>query len=293
MPGAVIGEGCNLGQNVVVMPRHPDRQQRADPEQRVDLRGRDPRGRRILRSELCLHQRDQSAEPREPEGGVPGDPGPARRYDRRQRHDHLRPRARGVLLHRRGGRGQQVDVPAYALMVGVPARRVGWMCQCGVRLVESSRGAWKCPACGTTYLESEGRLVPVARFAEAVGELARSASAAGDSGGAVRWWRRLLEQNSLNSNALVGLATALAAQGDRAAALGLCAQHEEELLRELELRPGEELVLLRRSLEAAVEPGPLESWHRRRCLPARPSRRRVPTSRSRGRHFLSVECDAG
>ena len=23
---------------------------------------------------------------------------------------------------------------AYALMVGVPARRVGWMCQCGVRL---------------------------------------------------------------------------------------------------------------------------------------------------------------
>src|SRR5207247_9341364 len=26
------------------------------------------------------------------------------------------------------------DVPAYALMVGVPARRVGWMCQCGERL---------------------------------------------------------------------------------------------------------------------------------------------------------------
>ena len=26
------------------------------------------------------------------------------------------------------------DVPAFALMVGVPARRVGWMCQCGVRL---------------------------------------------------------------------------------------------------------------------------------------------------------------
>ncbi len=26
------------------------------------------------------------------------------------------------------------DVPAYALMVGVPARVVGWMCHCGVRL---------------------------------------------------------------------------------------------------------------------------------------------------------------
>ena len=29
------------------------------------------------------------------------------------------------------------DVPAYALMVGVPARRIGWMCQCGERLPDS------------------------------------------------------------------------------------------------------------------------------------------------------------
>jgi len=26
------------------------------------------------------------------------------------------------------------DVPAYALMVGTPARQLGWMCQCGLRL---------------------------------------------------------------------------------------------------------------------------------------------------------------
>src|SRR5690606_14398510 len=26
------------------------------------------------------------------------------------------------------------DVPSYALMVGVPARRKGWMCKCGVQL---------------------------------------------------------------------------------------------------------------------------------------------------------------
>jgi UDP-2-acetamido-3-amino-2,3-dideoxy-glucuronate N-acetyltransferase len=42
------------------------------------------------------------------------------------------------------------DVPAYALMVGVPARRVGWMCQCGERLPES--GAGTCAACGSTYV---------------------------------------------------------------------------------------------------------------------------------------------
>lgn len=29
------------------------------------------------------------------------------------------------------------DVPAYALMVGNPARRIGWMCACGLRLAES------------------------------------------------------------------------------------------------------------------------------------------------------------
>ena len=41
------------------------------------------------------------------------------------------------------------DVPAFALMVGVPARRIGWMCQCGERLPDS--GAGTCTACGTVY----------------------------------------------------------------------------------------------------------------------------------------------
>ncbi|MCY7380730.1 MAG: acetyltransferase [Gemmatimonadaceae bacterium] len=41
------------------------------------------------------------------------------------------------------------DVPAFALMVGVPARRIGWMCQCGERLPDSGNGT--CVACGSTY----------------------------------------------------------------------------------------------------------------------------------------------
>ena len=49
------------------------------------------------------------------------------------------------------------DVPAFALMVGVPARRVGWMCQCGVRLHLRDNSA-ACAACGATYKESEGLL---------------------------------------------------------------------------------------------------------------------------------------
>src|SRR6267378_3549424 len=49
------------------------------------------------------------------------------------------------------------DVPPYGLMVGVPARRVGWMCQCGERLhVAAGRAA--CAACGAGYEESGGML---------------------------------------------------------------------------------------------------------------------------------------
>src|SRR6267154_2722302 len=54
------------------------------------------------------------------------------------------------------------DVPAYALMVGVPARRVGWMCQCGERLVVV-RGAAACASCGTAYEESNSALRSIAQ----------------------------------------------------------------------------------------------------------------------------------
>lgn len=43
------------------------------------------------------------------------------------------------------------DVPDYALVMGVPAERVGWMCYCGVRL-PSFDGEVRCSACKRTYL---------------------------------------------------------------------------------------------------------------------------------------------
>lgn len=42
------------------------------------------------------------------------------------------------------------DVPDYALVMGVPAERVGWMCYCGVRL-PSLQGEIQCSACERTY----------------------------------------------------------------------------------------------------------------------------------------------
>jgi len=42
------------------------------------------------------------------------------------------------------------NVPDYALMVGAPARPVGWMCQCGIRL-RNDNSKLHCPECGRKY----------------------------------------------------------------------------------------------------------------------------------------------
>jgi UDP-2-acetamido-3-amino-2,3-dideoxy-glucuronate N-acetyltransferase len=52
------------------------------------------------------------------------------------------------------------NVQPYALMVGVPARRRGWMCQCGERLPDSGVGT--CGACGTTYESASTGIRPAA-----------------------------------------------------------------------------------------------------------------------------------
>ena len=59
------------------------------------------------------------------------------------------------------------DVAPYALVVGVPARRVGWVGEAGVPLVaaddtasEASERAWVCPASGRRYVERDGALSP-------------------------------------------------------------------------------------------------------------------------------------
>jgi UDP-2-acetamido-3-amino-2,3-dideoxy-glucuronate N-acetyltransferase len=50
------------------------------------------------------------------------------------------------------------DVPAYALVVGNPARRSGWMCKCGVRLPAGD--APVCGACGASYRIHDGACEP-------------------------------------------------------------------------------------------------------------------------------------
>lgn len=57
------------------------------------------------------------------------------------------------------------DVPPFALMVGVPARRVGWVCRCGERL-RVAAGQATCAVCGSNYAEREGVLVLIASAEE-------------------------------------------------------------------------------------------------------------------------------
>lgn len=52
------------------------------------------------------------------------------------------------------------DVPPYALMLGVPARRRGWVCRCGTTLPDQDETR-VCPACGERYRVEASRLVPL------------------------------------------------------------------------------------------------------------------------------------
>lgn len=42
------------------------------------------------------------------------------------------------------------DVPPYTLVAGVPARRIGWVCECGERLAFEGEEA-TCRTCGRRY----------------------------------------------------------------------------------------------------------------------------------------------
>ena len=51
------------------------------------------------------------------------------------------------------------DVADFALVAGVPARRVRWVGRAGAPLLEAGGGQWLCPRTGQRYLESHGHLV--------------------------------------------------------------------------------------------------------------------------------------
>jgi UDP-2-acetamido-3-amino-2,3-dideoxy-glucuronate N-acetyltransferase len=156
MPEAEIGERCSLGQNVVVMPR-------------VKIGNNVKIQNNVSVYEGVVLEDDVFCGP----SCVFTNVGTPRSHvSRRDAYDQTLVR-RGASIGANAtvvcgvtlgeycfiGAGAVVTatVPPFALMVGVPARRVGWMCHCGHRLLLRDAVA-TCEECRREYRETQGRL---------------------------------------------------------------------------------------------------------------------------------------
>ncbi len=156
MAGAVIGDRCNLGQNVVVMPgtrigNNVKIQNNVSIYEGVELEDD------VFCGPSCVFTNVINP-----------------RSHISRKHEYRRTLVRrgasiganativcgttlGAFSFIGAGAVVTSDVPDFALMVGVPARRVGWVCQCGVRLVVHD-GEATCGECAWEYEERQGTL---------------------------------------------------------------------------------------------------------------------------------------
>lgn len=157
MTGCIIGENCNLGQNVVVSP-HVKLGRNVKVQNNVSIYtgiiceddvflGPSMVFTNIVNPRSAVVRRDQYVETIVEKGASIG------------------ANATIICGHRIGqyafiGAGAVVtkDVKPYALVVGNPARQIGWMSEFGHRLVFDESGIAQCPESGERYRLEDGRV---------------------------------------------------------------------------------------------------------------------------------------
>jgi len=156
MPGAVIGERCNLGQNVVVMPRtrignNVKIQNNVSVYEGVELEddvfcGPSCVFTNVINPRSHVSRKTEYLPTLVRRGATIG-----------ANATIICGSTLGAYAFVGAGAVVRGEIPDYALVVGMPARRIGWMCQCGVRL-KLAEGVATCAACGSNYREVGGLL---------------------------------------------------------------------------------------------------------------------------------------
>jgi UDP-2-acetamido-3-amino-2,3-dideoxy-glucuronate N-acetyltransferase len=153
MPGAVIGDGCSLGQNVVVMPgsklgNNVKVQNNVSVYEKV-----------ICEDDVFLGPSMVFTNVINPRSHI------SRKHEYKptvvRKGATIGANATIVCGNEIGefafvGSGSVVtrNVPPYALVLGNPARHVGWMCQCGIKLqmgMDDDAEESTCASCGAFY----------------------------------------------------------------------------------------------------------------------------------------------
>lgn len=148
--GAVIGKNCSLGQNVNVSS-HVRIGDGCKIQNNVSLYEGVELENDVFCGPSCVFTNDLTPRARYPKGRA--------QYKKTLVKEGASIGANATVIcgHTVGrwaliGAGAVVadDVPDHALMLGVPARRAGWVCKCGAVL----KGGPSCNACGRKYFET-------------------------------------------------------------------------------------------------------------------------------------------
>jgi len=157
MPGAVIGERCNIGQNCVIMPgtklgANCKLQNNVSVYEGVELEddvfcGPSMVFTNVQTPRAHVNRRGEYVRTLVKRGASIGANATVVCGRTLGRYSFV---GAGAVVTR--------DVKDHALVVGNPARQVGWMCECGEQLpLQSGRG--RCARCGSSYEERGGELV--------------------------------------------------------------------------------------------------------------------------------------